>query len=88
MSDTEKNSCDILVEGWKNRGADSLGVYKCDEIGMITVEPLNSKTGQSWSEALITSIEEAQESKYPKVFRNDKDYDTFVKYIKDKKATK
>lgn len=77
----QKNTCDSLVESFADMGADTLGVYSCDgEYGTVTVVPLNSKTGVSWAMSLITSVEEAVQSKYPKSFRSEEDYNNFIKF--------
>lgn len=78
MDNKEINSCDNLVE--MMGGADMLGVEKIDEAGVITVVPVNSKTGQSWSMALVTDVSEAVKSKYPKTFADDEVYRTFVTF--------
>lgn len=76
-----KIDCDRLVEMFSDEGADTLGVYNCNEDGIVTLEPLNSKTGTSWSISLITSVEDAIASKYPKSFRSEKDYQNFIKFV-------
>jgi hypothetical protein len=81
MKNKEKNGCDNLVEMFADMGADMLGVYECGKDGMITVEPIDSKTGTSWAMSLITSVDEAIESKYQKSFRSEQDYENFMKFV-------
>lgn len=60
------NSFDTTVEMMASMGADTLFIEGLDEKGIVTGCPMNSKTGVSWSVAMISDIEEAVKCKYPK----------------------
>lgn len=63
----EANSFERIVDMFKDMGADCVYLSHYDKNGIVTGEPCDSKTGRTWAMAMVSSIEEALECKYPLV---------------------
>lgn len=79
-----KNSFETIVEMFKEQGADMVLVCELDKGGMVTGEPYNSKTGESWAMSMISSIDELVACKYKKAVPDEfvKLYEKLAKKLK------
>ena len=84
MKKKDFNSFDRTVEMFEDMGADHIFLSHFDPPHVIG-EAYNSKTGQRWAIAMVNSIDEALECKYPLVC-NSKDK-KLVAYLEKHRKT-